>query len=77
MDGLKGVVPGSCHDVVSKHKPAQQADLFSTDVPKESKPKVRPCPGCSEDNIYKHNGIYCKIRDWEANKTIRYIDLIK
>ena len=77
MDGLKGVVPDSCHDVVSKHKAAPQLDLFSTDIPQESKPKVTPCPGCSEDNIYKHNGKYCKIRDWEKNKAIRFIDLIK
>ena len=77
MDGLKGVVPDACHDVVSKHKPAQQLDFFAVEVPQESKPKVSPCPGCSEDNIYKHNGKYCKIRDWEANKTIRFIDLIK
>ena len=77
MDGLKGVVPDSCHEVVSKHKPVQQLDFFAVEVPQESKPKVSPCPGCSEDNIYKHNGKYCKIRDWEANKTIRFIDLIK
>ena len=77
MDGLKGVVPGSCHNVVSKHKPVQQLDFFAVEVHQESKPKVTPCPGCSEDNIYKHNGKYCKIRDWEANKTIRFIDLIK
>lgn len=77
MDGLKGVVPDSCHDIVSKHKPAQQLDFFAMEVPQESKPKVSPCPGCSEDNIYKHNGKYCKIRDWEANKTIRFIDLLK
>ena len=77
MDGLKGVVPDSCHDVVSKHKALPQLDLFSTEIPQESKPKVSPCPGCAEDNIYKHNGKYCKIYDWEKNKIIRYIDLIK
>ena len=77
MDGLKGVVPDSCHDVVSKHKTLPQLDLFSTEIPQESEPKVRPCPGCAEDNIYKHNGKYCKIYDWEKKKTIRFIDLIK
>ena len=77
MDGLKGVVPDSCHDVVSKHKPVPQLDFFSTEIPQENKPKVSPCPGCAEDNIYKHNGKYCKIHDWEENKTIRFIDLIK
>lgn len=77
MDGLKGVVPETCHEVVSKHKALPQLDLFSTEIPQESEPKVRPCPGCAEDNIYKHNGKYCKIYDWEKNKAIRYIDLIK
>ena len=77
MDGLKGVVPETCHEVVSKHKALPQLDLFSTEIPQESKPKVSPCPGCAEDNIYKHNGKYCKIYDWEKNKAIRYIDLIK
>jgi hypothetical protein len=77
MDGLKGVVPDTCHDVVSKHKALPQLDLFSTEVPQESEPKVSPCPGCAEDNIYKHNGKYCKIYDWEKKKAIRYIDLIK
>ena len=77
MDGLKGVVPDSCHDVVSKHKAVPQLDLFSTDIPQESNPKVSPCPGCAEDNIYKHNGTYCKIYDWEKKKALRYIDLIK
>ena len=77
MDGLKGVVPDTCHDVVSKHKALPQLDLFSTEVPQESEPQVSPCPGCAEDNIYKHNGKYCKIYDWEKKKAIRYIDLIK
>ena len=77
MDGLKGVVPDTCHDVVSKHKALPQLDLFSAEIPQESEPKVTPCPGCAEENIYKHNGKYCKIRDWVENKTIRFIDLIK
>ena len=78
MDGLKGVVPDTCHDVVSKHKPLQQLDFFSDVTPQESKPKVSPCPGCAEDNIYKHNGTYCMIRDWPNDKKkIRFIDLLK
>ena len=77
MDGLKGVVPETCHEVVSKHKALPQLDLFSTEIPQESEPKVSPCPGCAEDNIYKHNGKYCKIYDWEKKQAIRYIDLIK
>ena len=78
MDGLKGVVPDSCHDFVSKNKETPQLDFFSTEVPEQKSPKVTPCPGCAEDNIYKHNGIYCQIRDWPNNKKkIRFVDLIK
>ena len=78
MDGLKGVVPDTCHDVVSKNKETPQLDFFSTDVPEKKEPKVTPCPGCAADNIYKHNGTYCLIRDWANDKKkIRFIDLIK
>ena len=78
MDGLKAVVPDTCHDVVSKNKETPQLDFFSTQVPEKKNPKATPCPGCSENNIYKHNGTYCLIRDWPNNKKkIRFVDLIK
>lgn len=67
MDGLKGVVPGSCSDKVSK-----EYNLFG-----EETVTVEKCKGCEKDDITKHNGIYCLIRDWSANKTIRFIDLMK
>ena len=77
MDGLKGVVPDSCHDVVSKNKETQQLDFFSTEKPEKKGPIVTPCPGCAEDNIYKHNGTYCLIRDWANDKKKnRFIDLL-
>ena len=29
-------------------------------------------------NIYKkHNGIYCKIMDWEENEVVRFVDILK
>lgn len=70
MDGLKGVIPGSCgerHEIVD--------DLFGeTEV-------VSQCEGCKDGNIRHHNGIYCLIRDWgtksENKKKIRFIDLLK
>lgn len=67
MDGLKGVIPGSCHDRVTT-----EYTLFGDEI--ES---VEKCEGCEKDNIYKHNGIYCRIKDWGARKTIRFIDLLK
>lgn len=77
MDGLKGVVPDSCHDVVSRNPVAQQLDLFAADIPEVATPKVTPCPGCQKDDIREHNGTYCMIMDWDAGKEIRFIDLIK
>ncbi len=73
MDGLKGVVPDSCHIEV------EMIDLFSGEG------HEKECQGCVEGGYYHHNGIYCQIRDWgvkdpltgENNKKIRFIDLIK
>ena len=73
MDGLKGVVPDSCHPEV------EMVDLFSGEG------REKPCQGCLDGGYYHHNGIYCMIRDWgvkdpltgENNKKIRFIDLIK
>ena len=69
MDGLKGVVPDTCADKVEIEQP-----LF--DGPIEN---VMPCEGCKKDNIRRHNGVYCFIRDWGSHdhKKIRFIDLIK
>ncbi len=69
MDGLKGVVPDSCHDETS-------TNLFG-----ETTSKL--CKGCANDNIRLHNGSYCHIRDWAKTfsrpgigKTLRFIDLL-
>jgi hypothetical protein len=73
MDGLKGVVPNSC----GKNK-TNVLDIFGTLESKE-------CDGCKTGNIKKHNGIYCKIKDWSvkdletgrAGRKIEFIDLLK
>ena len=67
MDGLKGVIPNSCHEDVQV-----SLSLFG-----DEDKTVIPCKGCDTDDIQRHNGIYCKIMDWETEKPIRYIDLIK
>jgi len=79
MDGLKFVVPCSCHNVESKNQDGPQLDIFGTEVPVQLSLKIMPCPGCVEDNMYKHNGLYCLIRDWHTKdkKKVRYIDLFK
>ena len=79
MDGLKFVIPGTCHDEVSKNQRTISYDLFSGEQIVSQVPAAKPCPGCAEDNPHKHNGIYCLIRDWckpHDEGKIRYIDLL-
>ena len=68
MDGLKGVVPDSCRNGVIE----KTLTLFG-----EEEQTVH-CAGCQQDDIRKHNGTYCLIRDWANDKKkIRFIDLLK
>ncbi len=71
MDGLKGVVPYSCHETVEQE---WQLSLFGT----EEKETIIPCPGCEKNDLFKHNGIYCKIFDWtNLKKSITYVSLFE
>ena len=70
MDGLKYVVPFSCHNEVEK---TVQLTLFDDPV----EPKVDICPGCKNNDPMKHNGKYCYIMDWAKNKKIRFVSLLK
>lgn len=74
MDGLKGVVPDSCRH---QQKTIVQ-DLFGeTEI-------VETCEGCQQQDIRRHNGTRCLIRDWgkrdpktqENHRKIAFIDLI-
>ena len=68
MDGLKGVVPNSCKNGVTE----KIQTLFGEEE------ETINCAGCQQDDIRKHNGIYCLIRDWPNDKKkIRFIDLMK
>ncbi len=75
MDGLKGVVPNSCHSKIST-----ETNLFG-----ETSSIEMPCKGCVNDNIHQHNGIYCLIKDWGAKdpetkkkgRKIKFTELIK
>lgn len=69
MDGLKYVVPFSCHNEVEK---VVQLTLFGE--PEE--PKLDICPGCKANNPKKHNGKRCYIMDWEKNKKIKFVSLM-
>ena len=74
MDGLKGVIPGSCGE-----RRTVVADLFGeTEI-------IEQCQGCRNGNIRQHNGTYALIAEWPATisssqvrhkKTLRFIDLL-
>lgn len=75
MDGIKCVVPNSCHEEES-----QFTDLFGYE-----ERVVVGCNGCSSGNRKNHNGTYSVIKDWtkkdpQTNRRglrIRFVDLIK
>jgi len=75
MDGLKGVVPNSCLE-----RKEETITLFG-----EKEIYTQPCEGCTKTNIYKHNGIYCLIKDWTSKDPLtgqkgrlrKFIDLLK
>lgn len=69
MDGLRYVIPMSCH-----HESKVIPTLF-----KEISAVVKKyeCEGCKYNRPNKHNGRYVKIMDWEKNKVVRFVDLIK
>lgn len=67
MDGMKFVVPDSCHDSV-----IVEQDLFEG----TTETKVN-CEGCAKYDIKKHNGIYCLIKDWQEDKVIKAVTLLK
>ena len=65
MDGLKFVIPNSCHN--SK---IIEYTLFGEEVHEEF------CEGCRKNNKNRHNGIYCYIMDWEKNKKVKFANMI-
>ena len=66
MDGLKFVVPGSCQRVEDG-----QISLFSGDE------ETQQCEGCAKNDPLLHTGIYCNIKDWRTNETVKFVSLLK
>lgn len=74
MDGLKGVIPQTCKDESYSTK-----SIFG-----EVEVKIKKCYGCLNNDIKKHNGIYCLLKDWnnkdletgKKGRKIRFIDLL-
>lgn len=88
MDGLKAVVPHSCHDYKKERQPVSP-DLFSArdfsvrtlkrsvspcDVDED---ELQKCQGCLKDNIDLHNGIYCSIKNWSTGKILPFKELLE
>ena len=75
MDGLKGVIPSSCGPTVIR-----KMNLFG-----EDETESFFCEGCLNNDIQKHSGLYCLIKDWskkdlktgKTGRKIKFIDLIK
>ena len=71
MDGLRGVVPYSCHDVIEYESFLAPEGLIEIE-------HKAPCPGCEKDDLFLHNGIQCRIFDWtNLKKSIPYLSLFK
>lgn len=64
MDGIKFVIPESCGQ-----KTLYEKTLFGDNIIQEG------CKGCKNNNPLTHNGIYCKIMNWETNRKIKFISL--
>lgn len=62
MDGLKYVLPNSCHTQYSIERDLEGNEVKRTEI---------PCPGCKKGLIHKHNGIYANVMDWETNTVVR------
>lgn len=63
MDGLKFVIPRSCHPKV-----LETHDLISGELIR----KEIECEGCKKGLIHKHNGIYVKMMDWDTGVPIYF-----
>lgn len=59
MDGLKFVVPDSCHSELER----PQLDIFGN-----ATPQTIPCPGCMRGEYLLHNGIRTMVRDWSRSR---------
>lgn len=66
MDGLKFVIPNSCKNEIKINY-----TLFGDEEIKTE------CLGCKKDNNSKHNGIYVQIMNWDTNRKMKFISLLK
>jgi len=87
MDGLKFVIPCTCHStpIVREAPKARQDDLFAVkEEPAKRKvkqpPLEAPCPGCAKknpiDGAHLHNGTYCQVMNWETGEPEFFHELV-
>ena len=65
MDGLKFVIPNSCHN-----ETVVEYLIWGEERHEEY------CEGCRKNNRNKHNGIYCYIMDWGKNKRVKFVSIV-
>lgn len=70
MDGIKYVVPMSCHHETRVTHGENTLFGITDDVVEKY-----DCEGCKFGNPTKHNGKYAKIMDWQAMKPIKFVNL--
>lgn len=74
MDGLKGVLPNTCHDVEKPHD--EEPGFFSE--AEDPRPKIKiPCQGCKNNKILEHNGIPALIMNWKEQKIEEFRQALK
>lgn len=77
MDGLKYVVPMSCHHE-TKTTLGQPTLLDGMEPVIGIEPDIVEkfeCEGCKFNRPTKHNGKYVRVMDWTEKKPIRFLDL--
>ena len=67
MDGIKYTVPCSCKDYI-----VVEEDLFG-----EMTTTKIGCEGCIRGDVHKHNGIYCKIKDWQKKEVLTAVSMLR
>lgn len=73
MDGLKCVIPMSCHSEYLGNDNNLTLELVE-DIPAQT--IEQDCEGCRSDLLLLHNGTYALIMDWEVQEPQRFVDLI-
>lgn len=61
MDGLKFVIPRSCHPKITETKDLITGELIRQEI---------ECEGCKKGLIHRHNGIYVKMMDWDTGQPL-------